>query len=80
MAKAFIGNYIESLFDASKRYRFGGGINSNGIGYKGSFQPGVPVSSTELNSMSDVSDSFIRQLISSNYPTGSSTNSGFKNK
>jgi hypothetical protein len=64
-AKEYKGNYVPSMFDAAKRYRM-------------QFQKSVPLSSNELIEIQDVSDTFVRQLISNNFPRGSSINDGFK--
>ena len=65
MSVAFQGSYTADLYNASKRYRV-------------QFQKGVALADSECREIQDVSDSFIRQLINSNYPRGSSTNNGFK--
>lgn len=77
MSVSFAGNYENSMFDPAKRYRM-------------HFQKGVPLSSNELEEVQEVSDSYIRQLITNNFPSqlvattggfcflGTSTNDGFK--
>jgi hypothetical protein len=77
MSVSFAGNYENSMFNPAKRYRM-------------HFQKGVPLSSNELEEVQEVSDSYIRQLITSNFPSqlvattggfcflGASTNDGFK--
>jgi hypothetical protein len=65
MSMPYVGNYAANMFNASKRYRM-------------QFQKAVPLSSNELIEIQDVSDSFVRQLIAANFPSGSSINNGFK--
>ncbi|MDD5650292.1 MAG: hypothetical protein PHF86_07750, partial [Candidatus Nanoarchaeia archaeon] len=65
MSVEFQGHYAASSYIPSKRYRM-------------HFQKGKPLSSNELDEVQDVSDSFIKQLIYSNFPRNSSVNNGFK--
>lgn len=65
MSTAFVGNYTASLFNASKRYRMKN-------------QKSVPLADVELVEIQDVSDTFVRQLASANFPRGSSINNGFQ--
>lgn len=78
MSVSFAGNYENSMFNPAKRYRM-------------HFQKGVPLSSNELEEVQEVSDLYIRQLITNNFPSrlvpaaggdfcflGTSTNNGFK--
>ncbi len=75
MSQSYQGNYTNNLYDPRKRYR----LNSGGSAYvPGGFSKSVPLSDSELRELGDVSDSFIRQLISNNFPRGSSTNNGFQ--
>lgn len=75
MSQAYAGNYTSNLYNPSKRYR----LNTGGSSYiPGGFCKSVPLSDSELREIGDVSDSFIKQLVSANFPRGSSINNGFQ--
>ncbi|MDD5649594.1 MAG: hypothetical protein PHF86_04140 [Candidatus Nanoarchaeia archaeon] len=65
MSVAYSGNYEPSMYNPD-------GI-PNAIGaqkrYRMHFQKGVPLSSNELDEIQEVSDSYIRQLITANFPS-----------
>ncbi len=65
MSVAYSGNYEPSMYNPD-------GI-PNAIGaqkrYRMHFQKGVPLSSNELDEIQEVSDSYVRQLITANFPS-----------
>jgi hypothetical protein len=65
MSQAYVGNYSTNNFNAAKRYLM-------------QFAKNTQVADVDLLNIQDVSESFLRQLISANFPTGSSINNGFK--
>jgi hypothetical protein len=65
MSQAYAGNYSTNSFNAAKRYKL-------------QFAKNTQVADVDLLNVQDISDSFVRQLISANFPTGSSINNGFK--
>ena len=65
MSVSYQGDYTSDLFNVNKRYRL-------------MYQKSVALGDAELREERDQSDSFVRQLIENNFPTGSSTNNGFK--
>jgi hypothetical protein len=77
MSQQYVGNYSQNLFNAAKRYKLNAGTN-NGFGIDGGFNKNRPLCDSEVDEIQMASDSFIRQLIAANYPTGSSTNNGFQ--
>jgi len=65
MSLPYNGNYSSDLYNPAKRYRL-------------NFQKGVALADSEIRELQSVSDQFIRQLISANFPSGSTYNDGFK--
>ena len=66
MSLKYNGNYTKTdTFNAAKRYKL-------------KFQKNVRLADIELSELNQISDSFIRQLVSANFPSGSTVNNGFK--